>query len=248
MRLGFKTILLLLLLWRFAPAQGTPPHDPQGQPIQFAGNAGTPPQAPTPHMEQIKNLIKTQVRRAIDGKPYPAVNEWRPLTQREKFDYFLRSTYSWRTFVNAGIDVTANRIKGRNNPEYETGAMGFGQRYGIELATNETDIFFKRFLFPSVFRQDPRYYRNPELPFFKRAFYSMSRVVITRADNGGETFNTSSTFGAVASRALSDLYVPGQQQGMRPLSNCVTYNLLRDAGMNLVHELWPDLRRKFLHR
>ena len=69
MRLGFKTILILLLLWRFAPAQGTPPHDPQEQTHQFAGNAGTPPQAPTPRMEQMKNLIKTQVRVGLGAMP-----------------------------------------------------------------------------------------------------------------------------------------------------------------------------------
>jgi hypothetical protein len=35
---------------------------------------------------------------------------------------------------------------------------------------------------------------------------------------------------------------------MRPISNTVSFDLLRDAGMNLLHEFWPDLRRKFLHR
>jgi hypothetical protein len=35
---------------------------------------------------------------------------------------------------------------------------------------------------------------------------------------------------------------------MRPIGACVSFTLLRDAGMNLVHEFWPDVRRKFLHR
>jgi hypothetical protein len=250
MRFGFTTILVIILLWNFAPAQGPPP-DFARPPIKTPASAlvGTPPQAPTPRLERMKNLIKTQVRRALDGKPYPALQDWRPLTEREKFDYFLRSTYASRTFVNAGVDVIANRVKGRDrNPEYETGLMGLGQHYGIELATDESDVFFKYFLFPALLRQDPRYFRNPGLPFFKRALYSMSRVLITRTDSGGQTFNSSSILGALSSRALSDLYVPGRSQGLHPLTGCVSFNLVRDAGMDLVHEFWPDFRRKFLHR
>jgi hypothetical protein len=248
MRFTLKFSFAAVLFCGIAVAQGTPPGE-AGKPVpQAAFATGTPPESPQPRLQQMKNLIKTQVWRAIDGKPYPAVKEWKPLTGREKFDYFLHSTYAPRTFANAGIDVLADRMKGRNDPEYETGVRGWGQHYGIELATSETDVFFQKFLFPSLLKQDPRYFRNPELPFLKRALYSMSRIFITRTDSGGETFNSSRFLAAASSRALSDLYVPGQRQGMHPLLGCVSFNLLRDAGMNLVHEFWPDARRKFLHR
>src|SRR6185312_9688887 len=51
-------------------------------------------------LQQMKNMIKLQVNRAIDGKPYPSIYEWKPLTARQKFDVFLHSTYSPRTFAN----------------------------------------------------------------------------------------------------------------------------------------------------
>lgn len=244
MRFVFNLSLVVVLLCGLAAAQGTPP----GEPASTASLTGTPPATPLPRMQQMKNLIRTQIRRAIDGKAYPSVKEWRPLTDREKFQVFLHSTYAPRTFANAAVDVVADRAKGRNNPEYETGVRGWGQHYGIDLATTETDVFFQKFLFPVLLKQDPRYFRNPDLPFVKRALYSMSRVVISRTDSGGETFNSSSFLAAASSRLLSDLYVPGRQQGMHPLLGCVSFNLLRDAGMNLAHEFWPDLRRKFLHR
>ncbi|HET8888586.1 MAG TPA: hypothetical protein VFQ41_06755 [Candidatus Angelobacter sp.] len=204
---------------------------------------------PPPRLLMMKNLIKRQVARAIDGKAYPSLSEWQPLTARQKFDVFLRSTYSPRTFANAAIDEAADRAKGRHlNREYETGFRGAGQAYGINLATNETDIFFQRFLFPTLLRQDPRYFRNPDLPFVQRALYAMSRVLITRTDSGGQTINSSRILSIAASRAVSDLYVPGERQGMHPVATCVSFTLLRDAGLNLVHEFWPDVRRKFLHR
>lgn len=248
MRCFCKISLVVAVFFGVAVAQGAPQQLFVGDPLQLVSLAGTPPEAPHPHFLQVRALIKTQMNRVIDGKPYPAVTEWKPLTKRQKFDVFLHSTYSPSTFLDAGISVVADRIQGKQNPEYETGMRGWGQHYGIELATSETDVFFQRFFFPVLLKQDPRYYRNPDLPFFKRALYSMSRVVITRTDSGGETLNTSRFLASATSRALSDLYVPGARQGMRPLSSCVSFNLLRDAGMNLVHEFWPDLRRKFLHR
>jgi hypothetical protein len=204
---------------------------------------------PPTRFHQMTNMIKQQLNRAIDGKAYPSVTEWQPLSTRQKFDVFLHSTYSPRTFANAAIDEAADRAKGKHlNREYETGARGVGQRYGINLATNETDVFFQRFFFPTLLKQDPRYFRNPGLPRFQRALYAMSRVLITRTDAGGQTFNSSRILSIAATRAVADLYVPGEHQGMRPIGACVSFTLLRDAGMNLVHEFWPDVRRKFLHR
>jgi hypothetical protein len=248
MRSLCKISLVVAVLCGIGAAQGAPPQLYAGEPVQLFSAIAVPPEAPMPKIAQMKALIKTQMNRAIDGKSYPSVLEWQPLTTRQKFDVFLHSTYAPSTFLNAGISVVADRVQGRRNPEYEIGMRGWGQHYGIELATSETDVFLQRFFFPTLLKQDPRYYREPNLPFFRRALYSVSRILITRTDSGGETLNTSRFLAAATSRALSDLYVPGQQQGLRPLSNCVSFNLLRDAGMNLVHEFWPDFRHKFLHR
>jgi hypothetical protein len=243
---------ILPLIVFFCPlvltAQGTPPMNPEQEQSPKLEHLGTPPgPAEATPMQNVKNLAKQQINHAIMGEPFPTVDQWRPLSPKEKFHVFLAHTYSPRTFANAGIDAFKDKIQA-DDREYETGSRGFGQHYGVELATSETDVFFERFLVPTLLKQDPRYFRNPELPFFRRALYSMSRVVITRADNGTETFNASKIVGGAASQALSDLYVPGQKQGMGPIRDRVTFNLLRDAGMNLFHEFWPDLRRKLFHR
>lgn len=195
----------------------------------------------------IKKEVKNEVNKAIDGKPYPSVSSWQPLTTREKLDVFLNHTYSPRTFAAAGLDALQGSIR-NPNPEYEHGITGMGQRYGVNLGIGETEIFFEEFLVPSVLKQDPRYFRNPALPFAQRALYSMSRVLITNSDKGHTTFNASRIVGGAASQALADLYVPGQRQGLHPVLDRVAFGLMRDAGLNLVHEFWPDLRRKFLHR
>lgn len=250
----FAECSFFLVLSSVALAQGSPPIDPtqiaEAQPQAATSTPeGSPPSAPQPSpIHQMTALIRRQINKAIDGKPYPSLENWSPLTTREKFHKFLGHTYAGRTFANAAVDSLKGSSIRKRNSEYETGLMGFGQQYGVYLGASETEIFFEQFLVPSVLKQDPRYFRNPRLPFLKRAAYSMSRVFITRADDGRETFNASRILGGAASQALGDLYVPGQRQGMSPVLHCVAFGLVRDVGFNLMHEFWPDLRRKFLHR
>lgn len=199
--------------------------------------------------QQVKYLVKQQLRKAIDGRLYPSLENWRPLTARQKFDVFLAHTYSPNTFFAAGIDAMKfSTFKRKKDSEYERSFMGFGQRWGIDLATSETNVFFERFLMPTLLKQDPRYFRNPGLPFTRRALYSISRVLITNADSGRQAFNASKILGGAASQAIADLYVPGERQGLHPILGRVAFNLVRDAGLNLAHEFWPDIHRQLLRR
>ena len=76
----------------------------------------------------------------------------------------------------------------------------------------------------------------------------MSRVLVTRTDSGHQTFNASYVLAGATSQAINDLYVPGHRQGMQPIIDRLTFNLAIDSGFNLIHEFWPDIRRKLLHR
>jgi hypothetical protein len=206
------------------------------------------PEAPSaaPQHVSMKTMIKNDIQRAID-KNGLTVDQWHPLTARQKFQVFVKHTYAPSTFAGAAFDAAADRIE-NHNPAYAKGFEGMAQRYGIELATNETGVFFSSFMFPVLLKQDPRYLRNPNLPFPKRALYAMSRVLITRSDSGHQTFNASYVLGGAASQAVNDLFVPGHRQGMHPILDRVTFDLAIDSGFNLMHEFWPDIRRKVLHR
>jgi hypothetical protein len=249
----FVVCIFLFMASVLAHPQGAPPMDssqveqPQPGESLNAQAQGTPPVTPPSTFRRMALMAKKQVNKAIDGKTYGNLDNWRPLSTREKFDIFLARTHSPRTFEAAGVDALKDHVRNQN-PEYERGFMGLGQRYGVELGTSETEVFFERFLVPSLLKQDPRYFRNPNLPFIKRALYSVSRVLITKADSGHNTLNVSRIAGGAASQALADLYVPGRVQGLQPILDRVTFDLIRDAGFNLAHEFWPDLRRKFLHR
>ena len=232
-----------------AVCQGTPPSaiaPPDTEIVRYGAVNGTPPDAPEPKLERVKAMVKKEVEKAID-QSCPPLQQWRPLTAGQKFQLFLKRTTSPRTFAGAAIDATADKWQ-NDNMEYARGFAGYSQHYAVELAAGESDAFFSTFLIPIVLKQDPRYFRNPNLPFLKRTLYALSRVVITRTDSGHQTFNASYVVGSAASQALSDIYIPGHAQGLHPIADRLTFNLARDAGFNLLHEFWPDLRRKVLHR
>jgi hypothetical protein len=136
-----------------------------------------PVPAPTPahgmssmvklEVKEVKEEVKKEVEKAL-AQNDPSVDQWRPLTAGQKFHVFLWSTYRPRTFAEAAVNTAFDRVQ-NDNAQYETGFAGVCQRYGVELATSETSVFFGRFLIPTVLRQDPRYFRNPDFPFMKRA-------------------------------------------------------------------------------
>jgi hypothetical protein len=247
-------IVLALVFPSLAAAQGTPPIDPE-QRLQLerekAKKKSMLPAYPGPWpaatVDNLRRMAMEQINRAIMTPAGPGVSQWTPLTSREKFHTFLVSTYAPQTFVAAGLDAIRGKTLS-DNSAYARSLPGLGQHFAVALATNETDVFFQKFLLPVVLRQDPRYFRNPDLPTFKRVVYSVSRVVITRTDKGHNTFNASLVLGAAASQAIADVYVPGAEQGVWPIGRRIAFDLAIDSGFNLFHEFWPDLRRKFLHR
>src|SRR4051794_3767699 len=102
----FNISLLLIFAGLLASAEG--PHLDAADATSLMAMAEAPLlPAPTP-LQHMKYMVRQQVNRAIDGKPYPSISEWKPLTARQKFDVFLHSTYSPRTFANAAIDQAAD--------------------------------------------------------------------------------------------------------------------------------------------
>jgi hypothetical protein len=134
-----------------------------------------------------------------------------PLNTRQKFQL------SWRTAFDpanllvtgaiAGIQQGTNSFSG-----YGQGAQGYGKRFGANLADSTTGIFLGGAIFPTVFRQDPRYFYKGTGSVTSRALYAIAAAVICRGDNGKWQPNYSSVLGDLAAGALSNLYYPAQDR------------------------------------
>src|SRR5215472_18789589 len=80
------------------------------------------------------------------------------LSAGEKFRLFVDQQIDPINFVGAGFNAGLDQAQG-SDYAYGQGARGYAQRYGAELADQATGDFFGVFLYPSIFHQDPRYYR-----------------------------------------------------------------------------------------
>ncbi len=170
-----------------------------------------------------------------------------PLTSREKFDVFTNSSFDRSTIVTAAFDAGINQAT-NTPPGYGQGGEGYAKRYGSAVGDKVASDFFGKFFYPVIFRQDPRYFALQEGSGSRRTGYAMSRVFVTRGDNGRSQFNASQVLGAFSSAALTNVwYPPADRKASTTLTRAGT-RLALSMGFNIFKEFWPEIGRKMRMR
>jgi hypothetical protein len=203
----------------------------------------TPPAGPEPQQGEHHRSIFSRL-----SPPLSLANDTRPMSPGGKFKLFALNTVNPFQFVAtagwAGIEQAENTY-----PSWGQGGEGFGKRFGALYASTASSNFFGTFLFPSILRQDPRYFRKETGGFGTRLGYSLSRVFVTRSDHGHSVPNLSLWLGAGSSAALGNLYYPTDQQGAGDVLGRAGINIATTAGFNIAREFWPDIgHRLFGHK
>lgn len=166
-----------------------------------------------------------------------------PLTAEEKFKLFLSESVSPPQILSAAAVAGISQARDTLS-EYGQGGEGYAKRFGAAMADGSSSHFFGTFVLPSLLHQDPRYFPKLEGSFGHRIGYALSRVVITREDAGGETFNWSSTLGPLAAETLANTYLPASEQN--PGRTIRRYGIRVGFGAvnNVLKEYWPDIFKK----
>lgn len=123
--------------------------------------------------------------------------------------------------------------------------QGWGKRFGATLADTESRRFIQTFALSTILHQDPRYFPSHKRGLIGRSWYAATRVVITRNDNGCDTFNTSEFLGTLFTSALQNSYYPRHDRTFGDTMNRFTGALSSDALGNLLKEFTPDMKRLF---
>jgi hypothetical protein len=172
-------------------------------------------------------------------------NQLPPLTVGQKFKLVTRSSFdpfqfAWYAAL-AGISQAENSEKG-----YGQGWGAYGIRYASAFGDGLTEAYMVSAVFPSVLRQDPRYYQLGHGSFLHRTGYALSRLIIARGDSGNAQFNASEIFGsAVAAGIVTYSYHPHEDKTLSNTASVWGTQVAYDAIAIEVKEFWPDLRRKF---
>ncbi len=182
-----------------------------------------------------------------DSKPAAALLPEAPhvsLTAGQKFTGFITQMYTPWTFTTAGLSGGWGQMTG-SPPEYGGGMEGYGKRFGCSLADAEINVFFTKFFYPVLLRQDPRYFAaRPGTSFWRRAQYAATRVLITRNDSGRSQFNYSEVLGNVSDASLANAYFAPSQRTFGRTMFRVGSLFATSALGSLAREFWPDIRRK----
>lgn len=170
-----------------------------------------------------------------------------PLTSEQKFKLVVRQTLDPAQFpffgFLAGISQADNSESG-----YGQGATGYARRFGSNFADGTSESFFVQAIFPSLFRQDPRYYQDGKGTLWRRAGYAVSRIAVTRKDTGRMAFNISEVAGSGMAAAISNTYHPPSDRKLPNTIETWAAMMSWDAVTNMLKEFWPDIRRKVHQR
>jgi Carboxypeptidase regulatory-like domain len=134
-----------------------------------------------------------------------------PLTRKQKFKLAFVVSRDPVTFATTGITAGIEQSQG-NLQGYGQGFAGYARRYGATYGDRITATFLGAAAFPSLFRQDPRYFYRGHGRVIVRALYAISTVAICKGDNGHFQPNYSNVLGNVGSGLISSLYYPNSDQ------------------------------------
>jgi hypothetical protein len=133
-----------------------------------------------------------------------------PLAGKEKFRYFLTRSFlrptSYATAIASG--AFGEWIDDDHHHHAKPGDFAADSltRAARSFAFGTTANFFEKFAYASLFKQDPRYHKSEKRGAGARIGYAISRVFITRSDQGASQFNGSFLAGGLTTAAISNVW------------------------------------------
>ena len=183
-------------------------------------------------------------RKAVHPPYYKPGLLLRTLELKDKFALLVQDSLDPMTFLSsgfwAGIDQASNR-----DPTFGQGAAGYGKRFAANLTDQASSKFFRDFAYPSIFSEDPRYYRQVHGSVGKRVVHAAGHVFVAYRVDGTPMLNYSEWLGTASAVALSNAS-PGQQawSGLcsEPRGPCSLR--IEDIGFDVLRDFWAEISRK----
>ena len=163
-----------------------------------------------------------------------------PLNAKQKFELAWKTTIDPFTLVvvggTAGVQQAQNHFR-----EYGQGAQGYAKRFGAVYADTVTSTFIGGAIFPSLLKQDPRYFYKGTGSTPSRFLYAIANSVICKGDNGRWQPNYSNIMGSLAAGGISNLYYPANDREGAELT-------FENAGIGIGTTAVTNLLQEFLIR
>jgi hypothetical protein len=193
--------------------------------------------APTAEVaeQQIKVQEKQRVLAFVPNFYVTYIPDPAPLNSKQKFELAWKQSIDPISFVLAGalagVEQWQNYYSG-----YGQGAEGYAKRFGSSYADSVTSTFFGSAIFPSLLKQDPRYFYKGTGSKRSRFFHAVASAVICKGDNQKWQPNYSSILGTLAASGLSNTYYPKNERGVGLTLENTAIGTGANAVMNVLQE------------
>jgi hypothetical protein len=228
------------------PAPTPPTATPAATPATQSPTANAPATNPADQSKEQTAKSKDRLFYAMPNfSTVESSQKLPPLSVGAKFKLVTRSTFDPFQFFWYGL-VSGVSQATNSEPGYGQGWGAYGVRYASAFGDGLIESYMVGAVFPSVLRQDPRYYQLGKGSFMHRTGYALSRLVITRTDAGNPTFNASEIVGSAVAAGISTYsYHPHEDKTLSNTASVWGTQVAYDAIAIELKEFWPDLRRKF---
>jgi hypothetical protein len=169
-----------------------------------------------------------------------------PLTVKQKFKTGAQDAFDTYSVPLAGVVAAISQAK-NDDAAWGQGWGAFGKRYAATYADTVIGSFMTTAVYPSLLRQDPRYFRMGTGGFRKRSWYALTRLFVTRTDAGKPQFNYSGFVGNATAAGISLTYHTKQERDFSNFASDYATQIAIDAFANQLKEFWPDIKHK-LHK
>lgn len=167
----------------------------------------------------------------------------RPLDSKDKFKLFINQSASPPYFIASSI--SAGTGLWRDSPAaYGEGAQGYFKRFGASMARGSSSAFFGTFVLGSALHQDPRFYPQLHPTIWSAMKYSVTRIVVTRNDEGKAVFNSSYLGGVMMAEGLASAYLPVSEQNAGRTFARVGSDIGWKIAANMFKDYWPTMFKK----
>ncbi len=171
---------------------------------------------------------------------------FQPISARQKFTIASKDSFDWPVYLTSGAFAGLYQLEDQN-PSFGQGVKGYAKRYAGAYGDQAIGNMMTEAIFPSLLREDPRYFRRGEGGKWSRMGYAMSRILITRTDTGRSRLNFSELIGNSATVAISNAYYPDTRT-VSDNTQKLAVQLATDMFSNVLKEFWPDIKRKLARK
>jgi hypothetical protein len=236
---GFLCLTIYMAAMSAPAICQTTPSPSQNAPTAGAANRAIPAQVVPAQEELPKRLFGI----IPNYRSHASLKDSKPLTAKQKFGLAARDSFDPGTFILAGAIAGVAQATNAST-SYGQGMAGYGRYYGSTYGDLMIGNFMTTGVYPTLFHQDPRYFRRGTGSAFSRLGYAMGQVFVTHGDNRRTQFNFSEFCGNSTAVAISNAYDPDNRTAADAAGQ-LGFQLGLDMAGNVLKEFVPDLYRKF---